>query len=104
MKRIEEFLLSIGGHASNRGFTCIVEAYNLLSKSRDFPRGKTMKVYQDISEKLGISKYEVERGIRHEITRIYNKKYELPDFLTPDEESGKLTNKEFLFRLVRFVA
>ena len=104
MKKIEEFMLSIGGHVSNKGFDVICAAYEMIQAGEIDPAGKVMEMYTTLAKQFGITPNSAERSIRHEITRIYNQRYTpLPDFLAPDEDSGKLPNKEFITRLVKFV-
>lgn len=99
---IEKKLLGIGANVSRKGFDYIVDAVEMI---RNDPKclERITKVYMEIGKARGTKWESVERCIRGEIEQIYDRNKELPKVLEPDAYSGKLVNKEFLARFVRFV-
>lgn len=104
MKDVEKLLIECGAKVSNYGFGYIIEAYDaiksLLSEGEEW---SAQRLYGAIAQKHGCSSHSVEGAIRKAIESIYNDPEAMPDFLLPEKMSGKLTNREFLCRLVRYI-
>lgn len=68
-KKVENALIEMGIYPNLKGFDYICEAVEILEKNN-----RDMKivdgVYQEIAEKLGVTKLSVERAIRHAITKV----------------------------------
>lgn len=100
MNKIETYLLSLGGHVSNRGFGYIAEAVEMVMDNEEILHQITTHIYPAVGEKHGSTPKSVERCIRSEIGRIYSENHGLPPEFAA--KSGKsLTNREFLARMAR---
>lgn len=74
-KLIEDVLLKIGSHPSNKGFGYIVDAVYVIC-TRNYNSMKTMALYDDIAKIYGASRESVERAIRHELGEIRRRNYD----------------------------
>lgn len=68
-KKVENALIEMGIYPNLKGFGYICEAVEILEKNN-----RDMKivdgVYQEIAEKVGVTKLSVERAIRHAIAKV----------------------------------
>lgn len=100
MEAIEDLLFSIGGKAKNVGFKYIVDAVKVTQEDPDLVKGPFRNVYRKVAEMNGKTMASVERSIIHEVYRIYNAGYEMPEFLSTKPWGEKLSAKEFLTRII----
>lgn len=91
-KKIKNVLIELGITPNLKGFNCIVEAVCYIMKNNDV---KTTDVYEHVAKNLGYEISNVERAIRHCISKA-NKTSE-----TWNKYIGckKVTNSTFLFIL-----
>ena len=65
-KKIKSILLELGITPNLKGFNCIVEAVGYIMKNND---AKTTDVYEHVANTLGCRAANVERTIRHCVTK-----------------------------------
>lgn len=97
-KKVSETLRAIGIPVNNYGFTYIKAAMLLLAQDEDYLHNLCKGLYVEISKQYKTMPSRVERAIRHSIESIYMRgDIEKAAFLgTPDPNTGKLKNGEFL--------
>ena len=97
--KLSNKLLSMGLHISNVGFKYIMDAIKIYHEVD----GHIMvgEIYKRVAEINKSTVSRVERGIRAEVTRYYDKHYgfDLPEELIGDADRGKLANHEFIMRI-----
>lgn len=100
MEKIEKLLIDCGASVSRLGFGYIIEAYKIAKKN---PVSMSA-IYAEIADRHGKSIQSVERNIRSIIEEIYSSDSQKPDYLSNGlgYGAGKLTNKEFVFRLAMY--
>ena len=68
---IRKFLLSLNINPANKGYKYITYALLLINSNFDYYSGAVVKhLYTDIAEKWNVSPSNVERAIRHEVSRL----------------------------------
>lgn len=91
-------MINLGLKMSNKGFQYILDAIDIINKYNEMP--KQMYLYEKIARVNNTTASRVERGIRHEIEIYYNTFNNIPKELIPNTDTGKLTCKEFITKLV----
>ena len=88
-------LMKIGLPISSKGFNYFITGTILAHEDKM----GICNIYKVIAEKYNTTVPRVERCIRADIIAYYDNIIHIPSLLECDYFSGKLTNKEFLYRL-----
>lgn len=91
-KKIKNALLELGITPNLKGFNCIVEAVGYIMKNNDV---KTTDVYEYVAKNLGYEISNVERAIRHCISKADKTSETWGKYIG----CKKVTNSTFLYIL-----
>lgn len=106
--RVIEALRELGVPADLKGYKCLVEAMKYVNVHPNlYNMSMTKELYPAVAAVMGTTASRVERAMRHAIEVVFNNTNSetLYEYFgnTPKFNSGKLTNREFVYGLLEYL-